>query len=131
VPCRGRACCANPGRAGLSAPVLLLCFALVLLAAVLLSGLAHRTILSTAVLFLAAGFALGPDTLRVLDLHAESPIVATLAELALFAVLFSDGMRVGWGQRKGLRRTGRRRNGRRSKCDPGALVSQRMVPEGR
>jgi NhaP-type Na+/H+ or K+/H+ antiporter len=78
------------------APVLLLCFAVVLLAAVLLSSLAHRTILSTAVLFLVAGFALGPETLGVLDLHAESPIVSTLAELALFAVLFTDGMRVGW-----------------------------------
>ena len=76
--------------------MLLLCFALVLLAAVLLSSLAHRTILSTAVLFLVAGFALGPETSGVLDLHAESPIVATLAELALFAVLFTDGMRVGW-----------------------------------
>ncbi|MGN9913407.1 cation:proton antiporter [Phytohabitans sp. LJ34] len=76
--------------------MLLLCFALVLLAAVLLSSLAHRTILSTAVLFLVAGFALGPDTLGVLDLRADSPIVATLAELALFAVLFTDGMRVGW-----------------------------------
>lgn len=76
--------------------MLLLCFAGVLLVAVLLSSLAHRTILSTAVLFLIAGFALGPGTLGVLDLTADSPIVATLAELALFAVLFSDGMRVGW-----------------------------------
>ncbi|GAA1408724.1 cation:proton antiporter [Catellatospora coxensis] len=76
--------------------MLLLCFAAVLLAAVLLSSLAHRTILSTAVLFLVAGFVLGPGALGVLDLTAESPIVATLAELALFAVLFSDGMRVGW-----------------------------------
>ncbi|BCJ75090.1 peptidase [Catellatospora sp. IY07-71] len=76
--------------------MLLLCFAAVLLAAVLLSSLAHRTILSTAVLFLIAGFALGPGALGVLDLTADSPIVATLAELALFAVLFTDGMRVGW-----------------------------------
>ena len=76
--------------------MLLLCFAAVLLAAVLLSSLAHRTILSTAVLFLIAGFTLGPGALGVLDLTADSPIVATLAELALFAVLFTDGMRVGW-----------------------------------
>jgi len=60
------------------------------------SSLAHRAILSTAVLFLAAGFVLGADTTGVLDLTAGSPIVATLAELALFAVLFTDGMRVGW-----------------------------------
>lgn len=76
--------------------MLLLAFAAVLLLAVLLSGLAHRTILSTAVLFLAAGFVLGEGTTGVLDLTADSPIVATLAELALFAVLFTDGMRVGW-----------------------------------
>jgi NhaP-type Na+/H+ or K+/H+ antiporter len=76
--------------------VLLLAFAAVLLLAVLVSALAKRTILSTAVLFLVAGFVLGPDTAGVVDVHADSPIVGTLAELALFAVLFTDGMRVGW-----------------------------------
>jgi NhaP-type Na+/H+ or K+/H+ antiporter len=76
--------------------VLLLTFAAVLLLAVLVSALAKRTILSTAVLFLVAGFALGPETTGVIDVRADSPIVGTLAELALFAVLFTDGMRVGW-----------------------------------
>ena len=76
--------------------MLLLIFAVVLLAAVLVSALAKRTILSTAVLFLVAGFVLGPDTTGVLDVRADAPIVGTLAELALFAVLFTDGMRVGW-----------------------------------
>ena len=76
--------------------MLLLAFAVVLLLAVLVSALANRTILSTAVLFLVAGFVLGPDTTGVLDIHPDSPIVGTLAELALFAVLFTDGMRVGW-----------------------------------
>jgi sodium/hydrogen antiporter len=76
--------------------MLLLSFAAVLLLAVLVSALAHRTILSTAALFLIAGFILGPQTTGVLDIEPGSPIVATLAELALFAVLFSDGMRVGW-----------------------------------
>lgn len=76
--------------------MLLLTFAAVLLLAVLVSALAKRTILSTAVLFLVAGFVLGPDTTGVLDVHADAPIVGTLAELALFAVLFTDGMRVGW-----------------------------------
>jgi NhaP-type Na+/H+ or K+/H+ antiporter len=77
-------------------PVLLLTFAIVLLLAVLVSALAKRTILSTAVLFLAAGILFGADTTGVLDVHPDSPIVSTLAELALFAVLFTDGMRVGW-----------------------------------
>ncbi|MDG4766514.1 cation:proton antiporter [Solwaraspora sp. WMMD406] len=76
--------------------MLLLSFAAVLLLAVLLSALAHRTILSTAALFLVAGFLLGPETTGVLDVGADSSIVNTLAELALFAVLFTDGMRVGW-----------------------------------
>ncbi len=76
--------------------MLLMSFAAVLLLAVLISSLAHRTILSTAVLFLVAGFVLGPETTGVLDLEAGSPVVSVLAELALFAVLFTDGMRVGW-----------------------------------
>lgn len=75
---------------------LLLAFAAVLLLAVLVSSLAHRTVLSTAALFLVAGFLLGPGMFNVIPLTPESPIVETLAELALFAVLFSDGMRVGW-----------------------------------
>lgn len=76
--------------------MLLLSFAAILLIAVLVSALAHRTILSTAALFLIAGFVLGEDTIGLLHLRADSPIVAQLAELALFAVLFTDGMRVGW-----------------------------------
>ncbi|MET8868080.1 cation:proton antiporter [Nonomuraea sp. NPDC004580] len=76
--------------------MLLTAFALLLLLAVLLSSLAHRTILSTAALFLVAGFVLGDGVLGVVSLTAADPLVATLAELALFAVLFTDGMRVGW-----------------------------------
>ena len=75
---------------------LLLAYSVVLLLAVLLSALAHRTILSTAVVFLVAGFVLGDGVTGVVVLQPDDEIVATLAELALFAVLFSDGMRVGW-----------------------------------
>jgi NhaP-type Na+/H+ or K+/H+ antiporter len=75
---------------------LLLVFAAVLLLAVLLSALAHRTVLSTAVVFLVAGFLVGDGMLGVVHVSPQAPIVATLAELALFAVLFTDGMRVGW-----------------------------------
>ncbi|MBG0829801.1 cation:proton antiporter [Planomonospora sp. ID67723] len=75
---------------------LLLAFAALLLLAVLLSSLAHRTILSTAALFLLAGFVLGEGVSGVLPLTPDDPVVAMLAELALFAVLFTDGMRVGW-----------------------------------
>lgn len=70
-----------------------LVFALTLLAAVLLSGLAERTVLSTAALFLVVGFVTG--SIGLVDLQPEDPLVGRLAELALFAVLFTDGMRLG------------------------------------
>lgn len=72
---------------------LILVFATALVAAVLLSGMAERTVISTAVLFLLVGFIAGGT--GVLDLAPENPLVNRLAELALFSVLFTDGMRVG------------------------------------
>lgn len=74
---------------------LLLAFALTLLAAVLISDLADRTVLSTAVLFLVVGFLLGNSVFGIVPERPTDPLVETLAELALFAVLFTDGMRVG------------------------------------
>lgn len=74
--------------------MLVLVFAAVLLLGVLISALAHRTVLSTAVLFLVAGFAFGDGALGVFS-ATDAQLVETLAELALFAVLFTDGMRVG------------------------------------
>jgi NhaP-type Na+/H+ or K+/H+ antiporter len=75
---------------------LLLVYAVILLLAVLVSALAHRTVLSTAVLFLVAGFVIGDGVTGVVSLGPDDEIVSSLAELALFAVLFTDGMRVGW-----------------------------------
>lgn len=87
---------------------LLLAFAVVLFAGVLLSGLAHRTLLSTAVLFLVAGFVLGKGVTGVLPLQPEDGIVVGMAELALFSVLFTDGMRVGFNDlRRAWRLPGR------------------------
>ncbi len=75
--------------------VLLLVFAGTLMVGVLISGLAHRSIVSTALLFLAAGFVAGDGVTGVLDLDPRSPLVIRFAELALFSVLFSDGMHAG------------------------------------
>jgi NhaP-type Na+/H+ or K+/H+ antiporter len=74
---------------------LLLAFSVVLLVGVLISGHAHRSVLSTAVLFLAAGFLLGEGMLGVVLLQPGDQLVTQLAELALFSVLFTDGQRVG------------------------------------
>lgn len=76
-------------------PLLVLCFGALLIVGVLISELAHRTIISTAVLFLFGGFLLGPGMLDVLDIESGDTAVAVLAELALFTVLYSDGMKVG------------------------------------
>lgn len=76
--------------------MLLLAFAVLLLAAVLISERANRTVLSTAVLFLLGGFVLGEGVLGVVEVQTGDPLVSQLAELALFSVLFTDGMRVGW-----------------------------------
>ncbi len=73
----------------------LLVFAVALLAASLVSELAHRSVLSTAVLFLLAGFLLGDGMAGLVVVRSDDPLVGTLAELALFSVLFTDGMRVG------------------------------------
>ncbi|MET4095749.1 cation:proton antiporter [Arthrobacter sp. UYCu712] len=78
------------------ATALLLSFAVLLLIGVLISERAHRTVLSTAVLFLVGGFLLGPGALGVITITSSDPIVGGLAELALFSVLFTDGMRVGF-----------------------------------
>ncbi len=74
---------------------LLLGFSALLLVAVLVSERANRTVLSTAVLFLLGGFVLGPGVTGVVDVAAGDTVVTVLAELALFSVLFTDGMRVG------------------------------------
>lgn len=74
---------------------LTLTFAVVLLAAVLVSALANRTVASTAVLFLLAGFLVGDGMLGWVSLAPADPVVSLGAELALFAVLFTDGMKVG------------------------------------
>ncbi|GAB3536182.1 cation:proton antiporter [Arthrobacter tecti] len=76
-------------------PALGLSFAVVLLAGVLISERASRTVISTAVLFLLAGFLLGQGVLDVITVESGDPVVLILSELALFSVLFTDGMRVG------------------------------------
>lgn len=76
-------------------PALGLSFAAVLLIGVLISERASRTVISTAVLFLLAGFLLGQGVFDVITVESGDPVVMILSELALFSVLFTDGMRVG------------------------------------
>jgi sodium/hydrogen antiporter len=73
---------------------LLLVFAVTLLIAVLVSEIAEKSILSAAILFLAAGFLTGRG------LFGPAPelgrhLLERLSEIALFSILFTDGMRTG------------------------------------
>ncbi|HTU35145.1 MAG TPA: cation:proton antiporter [Candidatus Acidoferrum sp.] len=73
---------------------LLLAFAITLVIAVLISGIAEETVLSVAVLFLVCGFLLGRGVFgRIPTINPK--LLQTIAEVALFSVLFTDGMRTG------------------------------------
>ncbi|MFE1409259.1 cation:proton antiporter [Streptomyces sp. NPDC058746] len=74
--------------------VLVVVFGVALLVAVLLSGLAARTVLSTSFLFLVGGALVSDGFLGLIHITPDSHIVAVTADLALFAVLFTDGMHV-------------------------------------
>ncbi|NBP84662.1 MAG: sodium:proton antiporter [Mycobacteriaceae bacterium] len=73
--------------------VLVLAFGLVLLISVSLSGIAARTVFSTALLCLALGALIGPGGLGFIPLTAQDDIVSVLADIAMFTVLFTDGQR--------------------------------------
>lgn len=72
----------------------LLILGLLLAGGALLSGLAHRSILSLAVLFLGAGIVLGGEGMGILSLGPGSETVKRITELTLIVILFVDGLEV-------------------------------------
>jgi NhaP-type Na+/H+ or K+/H+ antiporter len=58
----------------------------------LLSGLARRSVLSLAAVFVLAGFLLGPGATGVLTFRSSSGWVTDLATVALIVILFRDGL---------------------------------------
>jgi NhaP-type Na+/H+ or K+/H+ antiporter len=60
----------------------------------LLSGLARRSMVSLAALFVLAGFVLGEGATGVLQFDAGSGLVGDLATVALIVILFRDGLEV-------------------------------------
>jgi NhaP-type Na+/H+ or K+/H+ antiporter len=60
----------------------------------LLSGVARRSVLSLAVVFVLGGFVLGKGATGVLDFKASSGFVSDLATVALIVILFRDGLEV-------------------------------------
>ena len=65
-----------------------------LIGGALISGVAHRSLLSLTALFVVAGFVLGEGGLEVLQFDPESGFVASLAVVALILILFRDGLEV-------------------------------------
>ncbi|MEO8353077.1 MAG: cation:proton antiporter [Chthoniobacteraceae bacterium] len=87
---------------------ILLIFSIILILAVFVSEYADRSVLSTAVMFLLGGFVAGEGGLNYLVLDPSDEIVQRLAELALFSVLLTDGMKVSLGDlRRGWNLPGR------------------------
>jgi sodium/hydrogen antiporter len=87
---------------------LVLAFGVVLLVSVSLSGVAARTVLSTALLFLLAGALIGQGGFGLVEIPSDGAFVTVLADLALFTVLFVDGQRAGLpALRQGWRLSGR------------------------
>ncbi|MGH7538113.1 MAG: cation:proton antiporter, partial [Gemmatimonadales bacterium] len=66
----------------------------VIIVAALLSGLADRVRLPQVALFLALGAALGPAGLDLVDFALTSPVLQSIATLALVLVLFTDAVAV-------------------------------------
>ena len=77
-----------------SLETVLLVFGGLLMGGALISGLARRSFLSLAALFVVAGFVLGDGGLEVLDFAARSGFVHDLAIVALVVILFRDGLEV-------------------------------------
>lgn len=69
-------------------------FAVTLVLAVLVSDIANRSVLSVSVLFLVTGFMAGHGLFGTLP-ELSPDILRRIAELALFSILFTDGMRTG------------------------------------
>src|ERR1017187_118195 len=67
---------------------------LLLMAGALVSGLARRSMLSLAALFVLAGFALGNGGFELIDFRARSGFVEDLAFAALIVILYRDGLEV-------------------------------------
>ncbi len=65
-----------------------------LMVGALVSGLARRSMLSLAALFVLAGFLLGNGGLDWVDFRARSSFVEDLAFAALIVILFRDGLEV-------------------------------------
>jgi NhaP-type Na+/H+ or K+/H+ antiporter len=74
--------------------ITLLVFGGLLVLTALVSGVAHRSLLSLTAVFVLAGFLLGDGEARVLHWDATSPFVGDLATLALMVILFRDGLEV-------------------------------------
>jgi NhaP-type Na+/H+ or K+/H+ antiporter len=70
-------------------------YAVLLLLAGMMSELAGRSILSTAVLFLAVGALFA--SIGLINIRPEDPVVAALSDLALVSILFVDAMKSGVG----------------------------------
>ncbi len=85
-----------------------LAFALALFLAAIVSDYSRRSIVSSAVVFLVAGWLVGGGGFGLVRVRADAASVRYLAQIVLFSVLFTDGTRTGLDDlRRGWRAPGR------------------------
>jgi NhaP-type Na+/H+ or K+/H+ antiporter len=94
---------------------------IVIIVASLLSGVLERSGLPLVAVFLALGFVLGPTGLGLVDIGLGSPVLQTLAMLALALVLFSDAVTLEVGEVRRQKRLTWRMLG------PGTLIPALLI----
>ena len=94
---------------------------IVIVVASLLSGALERSGLPVVAVFLALGAMLGPMGLGLIDIGLDSPVLQTLATLALALVLFSDAVTLDTRELRTQRRLAWRMLG------PGTLVPAILI----
>src|SRR4051812_22393637 len=71
-----------------------LVFGLLLVGGALISGVARRSFVSLAAVFVIAGFVLGDGGFEAFSFDPRSDLVIELATVALIVILFRDGLEV-------------------------------------
>lgn len=74
---------------------MVLLFGIALLFAVLISGIAERTALSTAAVFLFIGFLAGQGVSGLIQIQTDDEQLYSFVEVALVTILYTDGMKIG------------------------------------
>ena len=75
--------------------IIILLFGVALLFAAMMSGIAERTVLSIAAIFLLIGFIAGQGVIGLVRIDTDSQDLFSFVRVAMVAILYTDGMKIG------------------------------------